>query len=370
MTTPRSRPLIARTSSAGYSLVELLVSMGVMTLIMAATLGGLSDATKANDAVLNVTGMNASIRSGMDLLTRDMLQVGSGLPPGHVIQVPSGAGATPIRIPGPPGTAFTQVAGDIDIGAVVPGPGLGPTVNGVATDVITALSADNTFLNVAMTAMTNTTVDIDPAVNIAAGPDRVTAGQLMMISKGSVTALVQVTGVNTATRRLTFADGDSLNVNQSGAAAGNLPALIAAAPANTPAAALISRVRMLSYYIDTTTDPAHPRLVRRVNNGSATTFDNASGNAVAMDIENLQFSFDLWDGNTNPANVRMTTADKTGTGRCAPNNCQETQIRKVNIAVTGRSKNASNARNRAFRTSLTSQVSFRGMAFIDEYKAP
>jgi hypothetical protein len=66
----------------------------------------------------------------------------------------------------------------------------------------------------------------------------------------------------------------------------------------------------------------------------------------------------------------MTNADKTGTGRCAPNNCQETQIRKVNIAVTGRSKNASNRRNRAYRNTLTSQVSFRGMAFIDEYKAP
>ena len=61
--------------------------------------------------------------------------------------------------------------------------------------------------------------------NIAAGPDRVSPGQLMMITKGSLTTLVQVTAVDTATRRLTFANGDSLNLNQSGAAAGNLPAL-------------------------------------------------------------------------------------------------------------------------------------------------
>jgi type II secretory pathway pseudopilin PulG len=353
----------------GYSLVELIISMGLMTVVMAATLGGLSDATRANDAVLNVTGMNSAIRAGMDLVVRDMLQVGSGLPPGHVIDVPSGDGSTPVRLPGPPGSAFTLPAGT-DIPAVLPLPGAGPTVNGVATDVLITLTADNTFLNVALSAMTNTTVDIAAGPNLAAGPDRVVPGQLMMLQKGSVTTLVQVTNVDLPNRRLTFASGDSLNLNQTGAAAGNLTALNAAAPANTASAVNISRVRMVSYYIDADTDPQHPRLVRRINNGDPMTFDNTLGNAVGMDIENLQFSFDLVDGIGNPANVRMDAADKAGTGRCAPDMCVETQIRKVNIALTGRSQNAVNSTNRAFRNTLSSQVSFRGMAFVDEYRTP
>ena len=186
----------------------------------------------------------------------------------------------------------------------------------------------------------------------------------------AVTTLLQVTAVNTTNNRLTFADGDSLNLNQSLAAAGNLTALNAADPANTPSACTISRVRMVTYYIDATTDSAHPRLIRRINNGNATTFSNTLGNATALDIENLQFSFDLVDGNTNPANVRMTTADRNGTGACSPNPCTEAQIRKVNIALTGRSQNAVNRAQRAFRNTLVSQVSFRGMAFIDEYRAP
>lgn len=370
-TTVHSERLTQRlTPAAGYSLIELLISMAIMGVIMAATMGGLSDSKKANDAVLNITGMNGSIRAGMDQLTRDMLQVGSGLPPGHVILVPSGANSTAIKLPGPPGTTFTLTAGDTDIGAVVPMPGAGPTINGIATDVIVTLGADNTFLDVPLTAMTSTTVDVAAGPNIATGPDKIVPGQLMMVQKGSVTTLLEVTAVNTATRRLTFANGDSLNLNQSSAAAGNLAAVNAADPASTPSACRISRVRMVSYYLDVQTDSQHPRLVRRVNNGNATTFDNTLGNAIAMDIENLQFSYDLVDGNTNPANVRMVTADRTGTGRCAPNNCMESQIRKVNIAVTGRSQNGSNSYQRAYRNTLTSQVSFRGMAFVDEYRAP
>jgi hypothetical protein len=192
----------------------------------------------------------------------------------------------------------------------------------------------------------------------------------MMVSKGSVTTLLQVTDVDVANRRLTFAAGDSLNLNQPAAAAGNLAALNAADPANTPSAARISRVRMITYYLDATTDPDHPRLVRRINNGHATVYDNSLGNAVAIDVENLQFSFDLVNGTTNPSGVRMTAADLTTTGHCAPNACSDAQIRKVDIALTGRSGDVTNPQVRPFRNTLATQVSFRGMAFVDRYLAP
>ncbi|MGE3508243.1 MAG: type II secretion system protein J [Vicinamibacterales bacterium] len=369
MVTRRSTVPERTRAAEGYTLVELIVSMGLMGLIMAATLGGLSDATKANDAVLNVTGMNASIRAGMDLMVRDMMQVGSGLPPSHVVQIPSGLNATQVRLPGPPGTNFLVAATEVDLAALVPMPGAGPAVNGVASDVVVTLTADNAFVDLPLTAITPTTVTVAAGPNLATGPDRVMPGQLMMVSKGTVTTLLQVTAVNTATRVLTFGAGDSLNLNQTTAAAGTLAALHAADPANQASAARISRLRMVTYYLDSTTDPAHPRLVRRVNNGDPTTFNNALGTAVAIDIENLQFSYDLV-GDTNPANVRMTAADRDGTGRCSPNPCSETQIRKINIAMTGRSRDAVNQRNRAFRNTLASQVSFRGMAFVDEYRAP
>ena len=164
----------------------------------------------------------------------------------------------------------------------------------------------------------------------------------MMVLKGSTTTLVQVTAVNTGTRRLTFGS-DSLSLNQSAVGVvGNLATLNAQAPtgAAAPAATRITRVRMITYYLDNTTTPGRPRLVRRINNGHETipgagapAFDNTLGTAVALDIENLRFTYDLTDGATNPGAVRFIAADLTTGGACAPGACFPTQIRKVNVLL-------------------------------------
>ncbi len=358
----------APAADAGYSLVELLVSMGIFTVIMGATMGGLADVIRGNDTVLQMAGMNNSVRAGMDLMVRDLLQVGSGLPSSHAVTIPSGLGATPIRIPGPPGTAFQTTVADLTLPAVMPFPGQGPTIDGVATDALTVLMADNAFLDIALTSVANTNVVVVTGTNLSTGPDRVTPGQLMLISKGSFNTLVQVTTVDTGARRITFADGDSLNLNQSGAAAGNMTALNAQAPVNSAAATRISRIRMISYYIEDSTDVEHPRLVRRVNNGDPLTFDNELGTAVALDATDLQFAFDIVNGTNNPGDVEMVSADLVGTGACAPNPCGRTQVRKVNVDLTGRSQNKVPPRMVFLHNTLESQVSFRGMAFVDQYR--
>jgi hypothetical protein len=121
--------------------------------------------------------------------------------------------------------------------------------------------------------------------------------------------------------------------------------------------------------VDATTEPLHPRLVRRINNGHETTFDNTKGTAVALDIENLQFTYDISNGTNNPGNVEMAAADLGVGGACAPAACAATQIRKVNVMLTGRSTNAANENMRSFRNTLQSQISLRGMAFVDEYRS-
>ena len=372
MATMRSTQDTRRRSEAGFSLIEMLVSMGILTLVVSGALLGMSNVMRSNDTVVQMAAMNNALRTGMDLMIRDLLQVGSGLPGGHAVTIPNGAGATAVRLPGPPGSNFVTAAGEATIAAVVPRPGAGPNVNGIPTDVVSVMMADNTFLNIGLTAITATTVDVvGPQPILDAGPDRVSAGQLMMISKGSLTTLVQVTAVNTAARRLTFATGDSLNLNQPGAAAGSLAALNAAAPANSPASTNITRVRMITYYLDTTADPRHPRLVRRINNGHPTSFSNTLGTAVAIDVENLQLSYDISNGTNNPGNVKMGPADLLTTGACSPVACAPTQIRKVNIALSGRNRSVGNNNKTALplRNTLQSQVALRGMAFVDRYRS-
>jgi hypothetical protein len=358
----------------------MLISMGIMTAVMGATATALHQASRATEAAVMVSGVNNSLRTGMDLMIRDLLQVGSGLPPGHVILIPSGANSQQANIPGPPGTAFLTPNGDLDWAAVIPGDGLGPSINGVATDVITVLTADNNFVDMPLTAITDTTITVavtnpltGQAINIQTGVDRVLTGQLLMLEKGSTTTFVQITAVNYSSRQITFGNGDSLKLNQTTAAAGNVPALRATAPTDTLVNGAIpttaTRIRMISYYLDATV-ANHPRLVRRINNGHPTTFNNALGTAVAIDIENLQLTYDLADGNNNPSNVSFVAADYTTSGACNPNACTQSQIRKVNIALTGRSNNNFARQNRLFRNTLNSQVSFRGMAFVDEYLTP
>lgn len=368
---------------AGFTLIEMMLTMGLTLIIMASTMGAMNNAIRASEVATLTTNMNASLRTAIDIMVRDMLQVGQGLPSGRIIDIPQGGAGTAVKIPGAPGTTRTLPLADTQISAIIPGPGLGPTINGVATDVITVLEADGAFLstisgyNVNLTFLDATKMTVDPAVDISnGGADDLHVGDLIMLQKATSTSLVQITsldGVQTAF----FAVNDSLNLNQTAAATGTLTTHVNTVVTDTAANAApvtnfypstATRIRLISYYLDTTTDPKRPRLVRRVNNGSATTYDNSSGTAVAFDVENLQITYDLVDGVTNPAWVKMNAADLAGTGACSPNPCSPNNIRKINISLSGRSRTTMRQTRQFFRNTLTTQVSLRSMSFMDKYK--
>jgi hypothetical protein len=172
--------------------------------------------------------------------------------------------------------------------------------------------------------------------------DPLVAGDLVMLtgtdSGGS--ALAQITKV--AGQSVHLEDGDSMNLNQDGAEAGSVMQLL-----GTPAKAtdaLISRIRMVTYFIDNSQDP--PRLMRQLNYNEA--------RVVARGIDNLQITYDISDGDTNPTNVK------------APDT--PTQIRKVNLYLSARSRRRSPATNDYLRNSLATQVSLRSLAFVDRYQ--
>jgi prepilin-type N-terminal cleavage/methylation domain-containing protein len=371
----RTRPVAGSgaTCADGFSLAELLIAMSVLLIILASTGWAMTHAIRANRLATLVTGMNANLRTGMDIMVRDLLQTGQDLPVGRVILIPSGVDASPIRLPGPPGTSSLVAPGTTELTAVIPGPGRGPTVNGVPTDMITVLAADSSFSNMDLTAITNTSMTVAlPAAGISGadisngGSDDIAPGQLIMLTKGSLSTLVQVTAVD-GVQTVTFGAADSLLLNQTLAAAGTLTALNAAAPANSATQTQASRIRMISYYLDVTR-ANRPRLVRRMNNGHPTVYDNDKlGTVVAFDIENLQITYDIADGVNNPANVRMAAADMLATGPCAPTPCSANQIRKVNILLVGRSNSRFEPLQQFLHTSLASQVSLRSLSFVDKY---
>ncbi len=342
-------------SNDGFSLVELLVAMGLtMTLVGGALLAfdGVRRATEGADLRADV---NQSVRAGLNLLTRDLLAAGQGIPTGG-IPVPSGAGSTPIVRPSPAGTSLTFPVADT-LPAVSTGAGLGPAIRrpgaaanapaGASTDMVTVLMADSTLPSLPLTSVSadGSTVIVDASIPLDDPASGVTAGDLMMLSNARGNTLQMVTG--RTGQAIAFEAGDSLSLNQRGAAQGTILQLQSGPGVYPPTTA--RRILMISYYVDATTDAERPRLVRRIN--------NRPERAVCIGVEALTFSYDLVDGATNPINVRTPTAPNT------PH-----QIRKANIFLAARSSTPWGWTNEPIRSGLSAQVSLRSLSFVDRYR--
>ncbi|MGE3844385.1 MAG: PilW family protein, partial [Vicinamibacterales bacterium] len=126
---------------SGFTLLELLVSMVIVLVVTGGALTAFSEALKANDTINQKLQMNDQMRIALDLLVRDLIQTGQGLPTTKVISAPSGGGATAVRRPSPPNKSYLFPQGTTEFPAVVSGDEDGPTVNSHLTDTITVFYA-------------------------------------------------------------------------------------------------------------------------------------------------------------------------------------------------------------------------------------
>ena len=95
----RRRPDAGR--QRGFTLVELLVAMAITTIILGTTMMAMNDAIKATDSAAQISDLNNGLRTAMDMMVRDALQVGQGLPTGRTIGLPYGNSSSPMQLPGP-----------------------------------------------------------------------------------------------------------------------------------------------------------------------------------------------------------------------------------------------------------------------------
>jgi prepilin-type N-terminal cleavage/methylation domain-containing protein len=372
---------------AGFTLPEIVISMGIMLIILGGVFTAMTNAMTAERVARGITTLNGHLRASMDLVVRDMLQVGQGLPVGRVIGVPNGPGAADIVRPGP---AASGACAGVDVfpagptlQAVTVGPDLGPAVNGQCTDVITTLAHDGAFENVNVSSMAAnsqsitiypygpdginaTPDDIDISDAPDAAGDNVRVGDLLEITKGATSTFAYVTDVTGQT--ITFGL-NQFDANVATGMLGTLNQLRAQAPVD-PAAPVVnagliqpgptvaSRVRMITYFVDTTTNPASPRLVRQLGANPA--------NAVAFEVEAFRVTYDIADGTVNPAGVRMDDTDLTTGGACAPFACSANQIRKANVTIAVRSEHQTREAGYS-QNVLFTQVALRSLSFVDRY---
>jgi hypothetical protein len=335
-----------RQPDAGFTLIETVISTLLTLVIISAAMGAFTQAIRLTDTSRLASEVNQGLQVGVSLMVRDFVQVGQGIPTGGV-PLPNGGGATPVLRPGPAGAGLTFPAGST-LPALLPGASLGPSVLGISTDMVTILSADPTlWLNqypLESIHGSGNNFRVDPRTNIT-GPNGIREGDLILFSNPLGNALRMVTATP-SDELVLMTPSDPIGLNQMAADEGTLASLQTGPGEYPPTTA--TRVVMVTYYIDVTTDPSLPRLVRQVNNGPRL--------AVALAVENLQFTYDLVDGTTNPTNVETPGADNS------PH-----QIRKVNLFLAGRSLDLMPNPRKFFRNSMATQVTLRSLSFIDRY---
>ncbi len=348
-------------TTSGYSMVEALIAVALSALLMSSAVLVFRQGVIVNSAISEHTEMQQNARAALNLMARDLSIAGTGVAEGG-IALPSGAGSSSPLFGCDSSDCFISDNdyADDNIYAITPGDGIGPTINGVPTDVVTLVYEDNT-VNLNDFPLTSITpsgnqAEFDPATNPSI-ENVIFNGDMLVLCNINGCAAGVVTGTQAAPQRALFANNDPLNVNQPSASFGNIASILDPPSGPTFPPTWVIRVRTITYYIEVppgpdatvgTADDGDPRLMFQVNAQSPV--------PVADRVENLQFSYDIWDDNQGTATANL--ADAGG----SPN-----QIRKVNISLAVRSSTTGVFDTGFERMTLSTSVSPRNLSFRDRY---
>ena len=376
---------------SGFTIVELIIGMAVTMVALAAAVLLFRDSIKANTNVTQASDMSDNIRAGLNLIVQDLIQTGTGIPTGG-ISIPNTVNAAGCNIGQPvnrppavlkltfQGPNSANKGCNVILPAIEPGNGLGPVVtspdgtSGPTTDIITILYADNTLAldQKPITGPACPTGTIAPdgsQINFGTSPGCVTLGTAgIPVNPGDLLMLYNAHNPNGVLQTVSsvagpivkFNPGDAFNLNgrTTSDTSGTIlslqdPGAPAAPNGNYPATSC-TRVWMITYFLDATTDPKHPMLMRAVN------FNTPQ--PVAETLENLQFSYNFADGTTQ-APVNQFTVPTVP----APAGDNENQIRSVNVYLGARSITTAAITGKYVRTNLATQVALRSMAYFNTY---
>jgi prepilin-type N-terminal cleavage/methylation domain-containing protein len=382
----------------GFSLIELLVAMAILTVVIGVAVNVLVQTQRTTDGIAQMANTQENLRAGMHFLVRDLTQAGEGIPTQGISVPNTAAGTSAINRPG---IAGVFPGSPTVLSAVIPGFTWGPaatTVNaqtgavlaGGPTDTITLFYADNALISSALgpggtappllsafpvtqaapaapvctgaIAATGLTVVLAaPCFTMPGTPTPIQVGDLILFSNINGTAIEYVTGVAGTT--ITFAAGDPAGFNQTALPNGTVASINASVVPT-----VISRVYMVTYSINIAINPSRPQLIRQVNYPGVPAAAPANPPQQLADcIEDLNFTYDII-GSVAPVGTYAL-----GPGDAPTPNGGDTpfQIRAVNVLLAGRSEYpvvSGTGVLAFFRNNLTTQVSIRSLAFVNQFK--
>jgi hypothetical protein len=350
----------ANRSCRGFSLIEILITLGLGIVILAATTSLLRSSLDLVDTTTLVGEMHQNARVGLNLVARDLSMAGWGIPTGG-IQLPEGGSAKMSQYACDEEGCYVDDNSfdDRRLYSITPGSRKGPVVAGNSTDAVTMLYKDpeSHFDRYPLTNITSSgsQITFDPATNPA--PDDPTRG----IKKGDILIVWNTGGyaaavaTNVSGFKVDFANNDPLDFNQPSADHGNIAGLCVKddkgnpkKPIEYPELTFAFKVSLISYFLEADAATNARRLMRHVGAHAPV--------AVAENVLDFQVTYDIFDESGAGMTGNLDDADDR------PN-----LIRKVNLFMTVRTPRLGSLNKRYEYSVLRTSVSARNLAFVDRY---
>ena len=353
-------------NQAGYSLVELMVGMGVMIIIVGATMAILSGSLKFSHSTFYVTDTEESLRTAHELINRDLISAGDGLKSIGTIKVPLAFAtnwltqSSVVDSSDPTHHQLGLITSDYAIPLNTAVLAASPATTFLAdTDRISMLIQDREFNNGNAVSLLPGQITVAGSVtNLLVGPTNIglfQTGEIYAIISQNSAAFGTVTGIDTPTKAVLMANGDSFGLNQTGSTAAFTTVSGIVAGLSTQNVSIV-RLRIIQYYVTST-----GMLMRRVFGVSGAGFTETP---IAEHVTNLQFRYmtNLSDANgfvQQPIRVINSPLQQAAVREVETTIDCET-VRPVNVVTNA---NANNSANGKQTISITTATSVRNIQF-------
>jgi prepilin-type N-terminal cleavage/methylation domain-containing protein len=344
----RAKPY--RKNEAGFSLVELMIAVGVFTVLAGAALALMRDSLKVGTTTYELTDAQQNLRNSQEYINRDLINAGDGLNSITKILVPrtfvtNYLAVSPFDNPGTPGYVnLALVNSDNNVAAATAVRGTSPAVtvrsSPAATDRISMLEIDPSFTPIALAATAIPSSGSYITVP-AADMSKFSVGEVYFLTSSAGATFGAITTTTPASYRLNFANGDTLGLNVTGST-GMIGTVSGAGTLPTS----LLRMQIVHYFIN-----SNGLLVRRTFGVKGAGYRDS---IIAEHGMNMQVRYFLnlrgADGNM----VQPVTALTTST--------QQLAVRQVEITVTCETPHAI-ATKQQQQLTMTTSTSVRNMQF-------
>jgi len=278
---------------AGYSLLELMVSLGVMLIIVGAAFALIGGSLRFANSTFYMTDAEQSLRAAHESINRDLTSAGDGLKSIGNITVPLSFASnylTQTTIVDSSDTTHHQLGvltTDDAIPASTAVPQSSPAMNFLPnSDRVSMLIQDKTFNSgnaVTLLAGKITVSGSDTNINVgAANIALFQVGEIYAVVSKSSAAFGIISSINTVTNTIVMTNGDGLGLNQTGSTAPISKVSVVIAGVSIQNASII-RLQIIQYYVNSS-----GLLMRRIFGIRGGGFTEAP---VAEHVTNLQFRY-------------------------------------------------------------------------------